>query len=62
VGSKIDRQFRTSLEKLGSTRVQAIAVAGPAQTLLAVAGETWVLKVEEDKPVSRQAAKPSARN
>jgi hypothetical protein len=92
VGSRIDREFRTRLEKLGSTRVQAIvrvsgspeqaakrlrqagmtvrhaytlvpavAVAGPAQTLLAVAGESWVLKVEEDKPVSRQTAKASAR-
>lgn len=33
------------------TLISAIAVQGPAATLLALANEAWVLSIEEDKTV-----------
>jgi hypothetical protein len=33
------------------TLISAVAVQGSAETFLALANESWVLSVEEDKPV-----------
>ena len=50
-------QYTAALEKQGlrvvrvSTLINAVTVSGKAKAVLALGGEGWVTRIEEDKPV-----------